>query len=42
MGAKQLHDFWVSKQTKNAETYKELLQEQKEILSKLGQMGASP
>ena len=29
MNAKQIHDFWSSKQTKNAELYKELLTEQK-------------
>ena len=29
MNAKQIHDFWTTKQQKNAETYKQLLQEQK-------------
>lgn len=41
MGAKQIHDFWVNKQMQNSETYKNLLLEQKELLSKLNKAGAN-
>lgn len=35
MNAKQIHDFWTKKQTENSDLYKQLLQEQKDILAKL-------
>lgn len=41
MNAKQIHEFWTKKQTENAEVYKQLLQEQKEILARLSKEGAN-
>lgn len=41
MNAKKIHEFWTKKQTDNAEVYKQLLQEQKEILAKLSKEGAN-
>lgn len=35
MNAKQIHEFWAKKQTENSDLYKQLLQEQKDILAKL-------
>ena len=40
MNAKQIHEFWSQKQSQNAELYKQLLQEQKELLAKLSKEGA--
>ena len=42
MNAKQIYEFLGNKQAKNSELLKELLQEQKEILSGLSKIGASP
>ena len=40
MNAKQIHDFWSEKQVQNSDKYKEILQEQKDILAKMAKMGA--
>lgn len=41
MNAKQIYEFWSKKQTDNQEIYKQILQEQKDILAKLSKEGAN-
>lgn len=41
MNAVQIHEFWSKKQNENTEIYKQLLQEQKEVLEKLSKSGAN-
>ena len=41
MNAVQIHEFWSKKQNENMESYKQLLQEQKDVLEKLSKSGAN-